>query len=129
LNVQPGTVLANELKLNACKLAKWTVQSLLVGSDLIKFGTTRRDRRIRVPEFGANQTTGINELLLLQGCHLAFFKNSSTKIPKLKPFFFLKNQAFFNKSSSKFCLSFAKINFSGNLNSITLSFDLNYYRA
>ena len=25
LDVQPGAVLANELKQNACKLAKWTV--------------------------------------------------------------------------------------------------------
>ncbi len=38
LDVQRGAVLANELKNNACKLAKWTVQSLLAGSDLIKFG-------------------------------------------------------------------------------------------
>ena len=38
LDVQPGAVLANELKHNACKLAKWTVQALLVGSDVIKFG-------------------------------------------------------------------------------------------
>ena len=38
LDVQPGAVLANELKHNACKLAKWTVQSLLAGSDLLKFG-------------------------------------------------------------------------------------------
>ena len=38
LDVQPGAVLANELKHNACKLAKWTVQALLVGSDIIKFG-------------------------------------------------------------------------------------------
>jgi len=42
LDVQPGAVLANELKHNACKLAKWTVQSLLVGSDLIKFGYISR---------------------------------------------------------------------------------------
>ena len=38
LDVQRGAVLANELKNNACKLAKWTVQALLAGSDLIKFG-------------------------------------------------------------------------------------------
>jgi hypothetical protein len=31
-------VLANELRNNACKLAKWTVQALLAGSDQIKFG-------------------------------------------------------------------------------------------
>jgi len=42
LDVQPGAVLANELKHNACKLAKWTVQSLLVGSDLVKFGYITR---------------------------------------------------------------------------------------
>jgi len=38
LDVQRGAVLANELKNNACKLAKWTVQALLAGSDLLKFG-------------------------------------------------------------------------------------------
>merc|ERR1712165_207168 len=42
LDVQPGAVLANELKHNACKLAKWTVQALLVGSDIIKFGFITR---------------------------------------------------------------------------------------
>ena len=38
LDTQRGAVLANELKHNACKLAKWTVQAMLVGSDIIKFG-------------------------------------------------------------------------------------------
>ena len=38
LDVQRGAVLANELKNNACKLAKWTVQGILTGSDLLKFG-------------------------------------------------------------------------------------------
>ena len=38
LDVQRGAVLANELKNNACKLAKWTVEALLAGSDLLKFG-------------------------------------------------------------------------------------------
>ena len=38
LDVQRGAVLANELKNNACKLAKWTVEALLAGTDLIKFG-------------------------------------------------------------------------------------------
>lgn len=38
LDIQRGAVLANELRNNACKLAKWTVQALLAGSDQIKFG-------------------------------------------------------------------------------------------
>jgi translation initiation factor 3 subunit D len=38
LDTQRGAVLANELRNNACKLAKWTVQALLAGSDQIKFG-------------------------------------------------------------------------------------------
>ncbi len=38
LDVQRGGVLATELRNNACKLAKWTVQALLAGSDQIKFG-------------------------------------------------------------------------------------------
>eukprot|EP00096_Caligus_rogercresseyi_P010583 TRINITY_DN390_c0_g1_i2.p1 TRINITY_DN390_c0_g1~~TRINITY_DN390_c0_g1_i2.p1 ORF type:complete len:576 (-),score=220.15 TRINITY_DN390_c0_g1_i2:278-2005(-) len=42
LDTQRGAVLANELKHNACKLAKWTVQALLVGSDLLKFGYISR---------------------------------------------------------------------------------------
>ncbi|XP_040567877.1 eukaryotic translation initiation factor 3 subunit D isoform X1 [Lepeophtheirus salmonis] len=42
LDTQRGAVLANELKHNACKLAKWTVQALLVGSDALKFGYISR---------------------------------------------------------------------------------------
>jgi len=42
LDVQRGAVLANELKNNACKLAKWTVQGILAGSDLLKFGYITR---------------------------------------------------------------------------------------
>ena len=42
LDTQRGAVLANELKHNACKLAKWTVQAMLVGSDIIKFGYITR---------------------------------------------------------------------------------------
>jgi len=38
LDSQRGAVLATELKNNSCKLAKWTVSSLLAGSDHIKFG-------------------------------------------------------------------------------------------
>lgn len=37
-----GGVLAKKLRNNACKLAKWTVQSLLAGSDQIKFGYVSR---------------------------------------------------------------------------------------
>ncbi|UXI14826.1 Serine/threonine-protein kinase [Sarcoptes scabiei] len=42
LDIQRGAVLANELKNNACKLAKWTVQSVLAGSHQIKFGYVSR---------------------------------------------------------------------------------------
>jgi len=42
LDTQRGAVLANELKNNACKLAKWTVQSLLAGADNLKFGYVTR---------------------------------------------------------------------------------------
>merc|ERR1711915_1079525 len=42
LDTQRGAVLANELKNNACKLAKWTVQAILAGSDQIKFGYVSR---------------------------------------------------------------------------------------
>jgi translation initiation factor 3 subunit D len=33
-----GQVLATELKNNAAKLAKWTIQSLLSGADIMKIG-------------------------------------------------------------------------------------------
>lgn len=42
LDSQRGAVLANELKNNSCKLAKWTVQSVLAGSHQIKFGYVSR---------------------------------------------------------------------------------------
>jgi translation initiation factor 3 subunit D len=42
LDTQRGAVLATELKNNSCKLAKWTVCSLLAGSDLLKFGYVSR---------------------------------------------------------------------------------------
>ncbi|KDR08942.1 eukaryotic translation initiation factor 3 subunit D-like [Zootermopsis nevadensis] len=42
LDTQRGAVLANELRNNACKLAKWTVQALLAGSDQVKFGYVSR---------------------------------------------------------------------------------------
>merc|ERR1712117_217867 len=42
LDTQRGAVLANELKNNACKLAKWTVQSILAGAGNLKFGYVTR---------------------------------------------------------------------------------------
>uniref|UniRef100_A0A069DVH3 Eukaryotic translation initiation factor 3 subunit D n=1 Tax=Panstrongylus megistus TaxID=65343 RepID=A0A069DVH3_9HEMI len=42
LDIQRGAVLANELRNNACKLAKWTLQAILAGSDQIKFGYVSR---------------------------------------------------------------------------------------
>ncbi|CAG2198401.1 EIF3D [Mytilus edulis] len=42
LDTQRGAVLATELKNNSCKLAKWTVCSMLAGSDQIKFGYVSR---------------------------------------------------------------------------------------
>ncbi|CAJ0586544.1 unnamed protein product, partial [Mesorhabditis spiculigera] len=42
LDGQKGAVLATELKNNGCKLAKWTVQAVLAGSDAIKFGYVSR---------------------------------------------------------------------------------------
>ena len=38
LDSQPGAILAAEIKNNSCKLAKWTVCSLLAGVDQLKFG-------------------------------------------------------------------------------------------
>eukprot|EP00959_Pyramimonas_sp_CCMP1952_P348548 7301591-Pyramimonas_sp.AAC.1 len=42
LENQRGAVIATELKNNANKLAKWTVQALLGGADQIKFGYVTR---------------------------------------------------------------------------------------
>ena len=38
LESQPGAVLATELKNNGAKVARWAVQSILNGSDLVKVG-------------------------------------------------------------------------------------------
>jgi len=42
IDTQRGSVLANELKNNAFKLAKWTAQSLLAGADQMKIGFCSR---------------------------------------------------------------------------------------
>ena len=42
LDMQRGAVLATEMKNNACKLAKWTVQSLLAGSAQLRLGYVSR---------------------------------------------------------------------------------------
>uniref|UniRef100_A0A7S3RVC8 EIF3d n=1 Tax=Strombidinopsis acuminata TaxID=141414 RepID=A0A7S3RVC8_9SPIT len=43
LDSQRGAVLATELKNNSCKLAKWTLQSMLAGADMIKLGYVSRN--------------------------------------------------------------------------------------
>ncbi|KAI0346895.1 translation initiation factor eIF-3 subunit D [Trametopsis cervina] len=42
LDSQRGAVVATEMKNNSCKLAKWTVQSILAGADLMKIGYISR---------------------------------------------------------------------------------------
>jgi len=42
LDAQRGAVVATEMKNNSCKLAKWTVQSVLAGADLMKIGYISR---------------------------------------------------------------------------------------
>ncbi|KAH9943192.1 translation initiation factor eIF-3 subunit D [Epithele typhae] len=42
LDSQRGAVVATEMKNNSCKLAKWTVQSVLAGADLLKIGWISR---------------------------------------------------------------------------------------
>ncbi|EAU84462.2 eukaryotic translation initiation factor 3 subunit 7 [Coprinopsis cinerea okayama7 len=42
LDSQRGAVVATEMKNNSCKLAKWTVQSILAGADLMKIGYVSR---------------------------------------------------------------------------------------
>ncbi|KAG6813026.1 hypothetical protein H0H92_014560 [Tricholoma furcatifolium] len=42
LDTQRGAVVATEMKNNSCKLAKWTVQSVLAGADLMKIGYISR---------------------------------------------------------------------------------------
>lgn len=45
LDSQRGAVVATEMKNNSCKLAKWTVQSVLAGADLMKIGYVTSRRR------------------------------------------------------------------------------------
>ncbi|PAV63604.1 hypothetical protein WR25_20857 [Diploscapter pachys] len=42
LDMQKGAVLATEMKNNSCKLAKWTLQAVLAGSDVMKLGYVSR---------------------------------------------------------------------------------------
>ncbi|KAK7049766.1 hypothetical protein VNI00_005797 [Paramarasmius palmivorus] len=42
LDAQRGAVVATEMKNNSCKLAKWAVQSILAGADLMKIGYISR---------------------------------------------------------------------------------------
>jgi translation initiation factor 3 subunit D len=42
LDQQKAAVLASELKNNASKLSKWTLQAILAGADFIKFGYVSR---------------------------------------------------------------------------------------
>jgi len=42
LDTQRGAVVATEMKNNSCKLAKWTVQSVLAGAELMKIGYISR---------------------------------------------------------------------------------------
>lgn len=45
LDSQRGAVLASELRNNSCKLAKWTVEAVLAGSDQLKLGYVSRVNR------------------------------------------------------------------------------------
>lgn len=54
LDTQKGAVLATELQNNSCKLAKWTLQALLAGSDQIKFGLVSAFR------YGISEITSID---------------------------------------------------------------------
>lgn len=42
MDTQRGDILTTEMKNNKCKLAKWTVSSILAGADLLKFGYVTR---------------------------------------------------------------------------------------
>lgn len=44
LDTQRGAVLATEVKNNAAKLARWTAEAIMAGSDRIKFGFVSRSR-------------------------------------------------------------------------------------
>jgi len=44
LDSQRGAVVATEMKNNSCKLAKWTVQSVLAGAELMKIGLVAKFR-------------------------------------------------------------------------------------
>nr|GAT46509.1 predicted protein [Mycena chlorophos] len=73
LDSQRGAVVATEMKNNSCKLAKWTVQSVLAGAELLKIGyisrATPRDNTrhvilsaasMRPSEFAAQLNVSLN---------------------------------------------------------------------
>lgn len=64
LDTQKGAVLATELQNNSCKLAKWTLQALLAGSDQIKFGLVPSFKIYFYPAFGFIKLFGIRSFLL-----------------------------------------------------------------
>lgn len=49
LDSQRGAVVATEMKNNSCKLAKWTVQSVLAGAEQMKIGYVHGSARIFSP--------------------------------------------------------------------------------
>lgn len=70
LDSQRGAVLANELKNNSCKLAKWTVQSLLASSDQLKFGYVSR---INVKDSSKHAILGTQQVCFCYSCCLLVF--------------------------------------------------------
>ncbi|CAG0891211.1 unnamed protein product, partial [Cyprideis torosa] len=59
LDAQRGAVLAHELKNNSCKIAKWTAQAILAGSDKIKFGYVSR---VNVRDPGRHKILGTQQV-------------------------------------------------------------------
>ena len=51
LDSQRGAVVATEMKNNSCKLAKWTVQSVLAGAELLKIGCVADHSRFHLRSY------------------------------------------------------------------------------
>ena len=79
IDSQRGTVLANELKNNAHKIAKWTAQSLLSGADQMKIGYVSKQHQIlattthRPQDFASQITLSEGSMWGIVRMLLAFF--------------------------------------------------------
>ena len=73
LDVQPGAVLANELKHNACKLAKWTSLILIVTVVFIEICFYMLSTFFHLKRFKSKKIVSITSNCHLSDCYLILF--------------------------------------------------------